>query len=334
MTKPFVSISIPVYNVKPYLKQCLNSVLRQTYTSWECVLVDDGSTDGSGEICDEYAKRDSRFKVVHKKNAGLAAARQTGLENISGKYVVNIDSDDWVEPMHVENMVAAAEENQADIVICPYYENTEEEEIYIECKPSAFDLKTLQVEVLEGVYHAGVVLKLFNRDLFKKNPIQPAPYSYYEDMFTYLSCLQYANKVIYIPKATYHYRFNTESLTNMHNIKTRIRMYEECMLNLSTFINLYDYSDDKKIMRAVYMRANQEKGRLLKYLKKYYQIRPYLLNYFPESPSLINVVDYRSWAHKNILCGRLFPLLIFKLFHYPYRKIKELFSKLYICKNS
>lgn len=327
MTKPLVSISIPVYNQEHYLHQCLDSVLAQTYENWECVLVDDGSTDASGDICDEYAKKNNRFKVIHKKNAGLAAARQTGLENISGKYVVNIDSDDWVEPTHVENMVVAAENSQADIVICPYYQNSEDNQLYMECKPSAFDLQTLQSEVLEGAYHAGVVLKLFNRDLFTKNPIQPAPYSFYEDMFTYLSCLQYAKKVIYIPKATYHYRFNITSLTNTPNLKTRIRMYEECMLNLSTFINLYGYSRDEMLMHAVYVRANDEKGRLLGYLKNYCQIRPYLLKYFPESPSLIKMVDLRTWGYRNALSGRLLPYLIFKSIHFSQRKIKELCSK-------
>lgn len=328
MTKPLVSISIPVYNQELYLRQCLDSVLAQTYEYWECVLVDDGSTDASGKICDEYAKKDNRFKVVHKKNAGLAAARQTGLENISGMYVLNIDSDDWVEPMHVENMVAAAEENHADIVMCPYYKNTEEEEIYMESKPSAFDLKTLQVEVLEGAYHAGVVLKLFNRDLFAKNPIQPAPYSYYEDMFTYLSCLQYAKKVIYIPQATYHYRFNTASLTNMPKIETRIRMYEECMQNMTKLVELYDYQEDETLMNAVYSLANREKSRLLGYFMKYYQIRPYLLKYFSESSKEIDVDDLRSWGTKNAFRGRLLPFMIFKVVHFSNRKIGELFDRM------
>ena len=328
MTKPLVSISIPVYNQEQYLRQCLDSVLAQTYDYWECVLVDDGSTDSSGNICDEYVNKDNRFKVVHKKNAGLAAARQTGLENITGKYVVNIDSDDWIEPKHVEDMVLAAEENQADIVICPYFQNSEDDQFYIECKPSAFDLQTLQCEVLEGVYHAGVVLKLFARKLFTENPIQPAPYSYYEDMFTYLSCLQYTKKIVYIPHATYHYRFNTASLTNTPNLRTRIRMYEECMLNLSTLVNLFNYSKDERFMHSIYTRVNSEKGRLLVFFKRYHRIRPYMLKYFPESPSIIDVIDFRTWGVKNALSGRLLPYLVFKLLHFSRRKIKKL---CYLC---
>jgi len=331
--KPLVSISIPVYNQEHYLYQCLDSVLAQTYDRWECVLVDDGSTDSSGIICDEYAKKDNRFKVVHKKNAGLAAARQTGLDNIVGKYVVNIDSDDWIDSKHIENMVMAAEENQADIVICPYFQNSENYQLYIECKPSAFNLQTLQCEVLEGVYHAGVVLKLFARSLFTENPIQPAPYSYYEDMFTYLSCLQYAKKVIYIPQATYHYRLNSVSLTNTPDLKTRVQMYEQCMLNLSAFIELYNYGEDPKLLRAIYSRANHEKGRLLVFFKRYHKIKPYLLKYFPESPSIISVTDLSTWGVKNALCGRILPFMIFKVFNYPRKKIYKLFSKICICKN-
>jgi len=329
-----ISIIIPIYNQELYLRTCIESVLAQTYDNWECVLVDDGSTDYSGKICDEYAKTDNRFKVIHKKNAGLAAARQTGLDNISGKYVVNIDSDDWIDPKHIENMVVAAEKCHADIVICPYFENIDDKQLHMECKPSAFDLQTLRCEVLEATYHAGVVLKLFNRDLFTQHPIQPAPYSYYEDMFTYLSCLQYAKKVIYIPEATYHYRYNTSSLTNTPNLRTRIRMYEECMMNLSTFVDLYDYSVDGMFMHSIYSRANLEKERLLVFFKKYHKIRPYILKYFPESPSIMSVIDLRSWGVKNVLSGRLWPYLIFKVLHFTQRKIKALYSKLGICKNS
>lgn len=327
MSNPLVSISVPVYNQELYLKKCVDSILAQTYDNWECVLVDDGSTDSSGIICDEYAKLDNRIKVIHKQNAGLAAARQTGLENINGKYVINIDSDDWIDCNHIENLVTEAEKEKADIVICPYYQNTESEQRFIECKPTAFDTLTLQCEALNGKYHAGIVLKLISRNLFLNNPIQPAPYSFYEDMFTYLSCLQFAKKVIYLPVATYHYRYNNVSLTNIPNINVRLRMYEQCMLNLLTLIEQFSYNRNDKIMNAIHCRVNFEKGRLLVFFIQYSKIIPYILKYFPDSVSIIEVCDLRTWATKHALTGNVFPFIIFKIVNVIKNRIKNYLKK-------
>jgi len=97
-----VSIIIPVYNVKRYLRQCLDSVLAQTFEDWECLVIDDGSTDGSGMICDEYAAKDARFRVFHKRNGGVSSARNTGLDNARGEWISFIDSDDWVETNYLK----------------------------------------------------------------------------------------------------------------------------------------------------------------------------------------------------------------------------------------
>ena len=113
---PPVSIVIPVYNVSRYLPQCLESVLSQTYQNIEVLIVDDGSTDGSGSICDRFAERDPRIRVIHTDNRGLSAARNLGLESISGAFISFIDSDDWIEPNTVETLVKAALQTKADVV--------------------------------------------------------------------------------------------------------------------------------------------------------------------------------------------------------------------------
>ena len=115
-----VSVTVPIYNTAKYLRQCLDSLKAQTLKNIEFILVDDGSTDISGEICEEYAKKDSRFKVIHQRNGGVAAARQTGLDNAHGEYVIVCDSDDWVEPDMYERMFLKAKETDADIVMCGY----------------------------------------------------------------------------------------------------------------------------------------------------------------------------------------------------------------------
>ena len=113
---PPVSIVIPVYNVSRYLPRCLESVLSQTYQNIEVLIVDDGSTDGSGSICDRFAERDPRIRVIHTDNRGLSAARNLGLESISGAFISFIDSDDWIEPNTVETLVKAALQTKADVV--------------------------------------------------------------------------------------------------------------------------------------------------------------------------------------------------------------------------
>ena len=116
-----ISIIVPVYNVAGFLQKCLDSVIAQTYSDFECVLVDDGSTDKSGAICEEYAAADTRFIVVHKKNEGVALARLTGFEHSKGEFITFIDSDDYVSPYYLEKLVKPILEEDADMVSCDYF---------------------------------------------------------------------------------------------------------------------------------------------------------------------------------------------------------------------
>lgn len=109
---PQISIVIPVYNVEKYLPQCLDSILAQTFTDWECILVNDGSKDCSGSICDQYATRDSRFRVFHKENGGVSSARNLGLQYIRGQWLCFVDSDDYVLPDYLQNLYAVSEGTQ------------------------------------------------------------------------------------------------------------------------------------------------------------------------------------------------------------------------------
>ena len=119
-SKPLVSIIVPVYQVIDYVEECVESLLRQTYTNLEILLVDDGSTDGSGEICDEFARRDNRVSVIHQENQGLSAARNAGLDRAMGEYVAFVDSDDAVLPDFIETLYDMADRYQADIAACAY----------------------------------------------------------------------------------------------------------------------------------------------------------------------------------------------------------------------
>lgn len=118
-----VSVIVPIYNISCYLKKCLDSIINQKYKNLEIVLVDDGSTDGSSKICDDYASYDERIKVIHKKNEGLVRARKTGLLASSGDIIAYVDGDDWIESDMIETLYNIMESQDVDIVMCGRYED-------------------------------------------------------------------------------------------------------------------------------------------------------------------------------------------------------------------
>ena len=113
-----ISIIVPVYKAEKYLSECIDSIISQTYENFELILIDDGSPDNSGKICDEYAEKDKRIKVIHKENAGVSSARNIGLDNASGEYIAFIDSDDFVDKQYLEKLHCNLKHNDADISLC------------------------------------------------------------------------------------------------------------------------------------------------------------------------------------------------------------------------
>ena len=146
---PKISIISPVYNAERYIVKCLDSILVQTFQDWELILVDDGSSDKSGVICDEYAARDSRVIVIHKDNGGVGAARQTGLDAVTGEYVIHADPDDWVEPTMLQELYAKAVAEAADVVIFDYYVDTKKKTSLVKQQPASLDAKNILKELLQ-----------------------------------------------------------------------------------------------------------------------------------------------------------------------------------------
>lgn len=143
-----LSIIIPVYNAAKYLPRCIDSILNQTYPSFELILVDDGSSDGSSEICNEYAKRDARVRVIRQENRGVAAARNTGLDAAAGSFVTFVDSDDWIEPDMYEHLMQTADKYCCDVVMCDCVkEFGYKQEVYThDIKPGHYDYEQLKQE--------------------------------------------------------------------------------------------------------------------------------------------------------------------------------------------
>lgn len=227
MTPPAISVIVPVYKAEAYLHRCVDSLLAQTFGDFELLLIDDGSPDRSGEICDGYAVTDSRVRVFHKQNGGVSSARQFGIDHARGEYVIHADPDDWTEPTMLEALYAKAtgEEPKADMVICDFYVNSPGRQSYKKQQPSAMDRATVGRELFQQL-HGSCCNKLVKRVCYSGNGVKfPENISCCEDLVFNCRLLPYINKVCYLPQAFYHY----EQAGNAHSIVHTYSMkrYEE-----------------------------------------------------------------------------------------------------------
>ena len=221
---PIISISIPVYNVEKYLCQCIESIINQSLIDIEIILVDDGSTDSCGGICDKYAAKDSRIKVIHKENGGLASARQAALEIATGIYFCACDADDWVESDMYEQMYNKAQETGADIIICDYYIEYDNGETVHKQIEKLDDSETdLIGNALNGKLPTSMWNKIYKREIFQKYNISwEQGIDLGEDFLISLKIFRNPVTINYIQKPLYHYRrlMNGNSYTNDISLKT------------------------------------------------------------------------------------------------------------------
>ena len=215
-----ISIIVPVYNVEPYLRKCLDSIVGQKYSDLEILVIDDGSTDESGAICDEYAKKDSRIRVFHTSNFGLSAARNLGVENARGDYLGFVDSDDWIEPDMYEALLNCAEETKSDVSCCGYYRHYSNKEIErpITSVKSSYEGEALIPAAMKvnvfGLYAWNKLYKrcLFNDCMFPQGML-------FEDIATIWRILVKCGRVSCVPNCLYHYNIRKNSLGNTKSMK-------------------------------------------------------------------------------------------------------------------
>lgn len=148
MENPKISVIVAVYKAEAYLHRCVDSLLAQTFQDFEILLIDDGSPDHSGKICDDYANQDARIRVFHKENGGVGSARQCGIDHVRGEYTTHVDPDDWVEPTMLEEMYAKAKEDDADMVLADWYLEYVDDTKYVNQQPSSLDVKTVLSDFL------------------------------------------------------------------------------------------------------------------------------------------------------------------------------------------
>ena len=211
-----VSIIVPVYKVEQYLKRCIESLIHQTYKNIELILVDDGSPDSCGGICDEYATSDNRIKVIHKKNGGLSEARNFGIDSATGNYITFVDSDDFVSENYIEYLLYLLKENNAQISICGFVKFTKEEEI-IKNQPKDNPKVLSSVDALKEIYgKSGAVYiiscgKLYTRNLFESIRFPIA--KLHEDEFITYKLFYYAERIVYSEQMNYYYFIRNDSIT-------------------------------------------------------------------------------------------------------------------------
>jgi len=220
---PLISVLVPVYNVKPYLRHCIGSVLAQTFRDFEMVLVDDGSTDGSGEICDDYISKDSRIRVIHQKNEGLAAARNAAMGSARGTLMTYVDGDDWILPCYLEKLLEALYGTGADMSICqmrPVFNEAADFQDGGERIAIRYDRKRALREMLyQKKMDTSACGKLFFRKMAEK--ILFPTDQWYEDFSTVYKILLNCGTVACLDQPLYAYRQRNGSI--MHSKFTEKR---------------------------------------------------------------------------------------------------------------
>lgn len=303
-----------MYNTEKYIKRCLESIINQTYKHLEIILIDDGSTDSSSKICDDYAKKDSRIEVFHKENQGSSAEKNFGLSIAKGKYISFVDSDDYLEPTIIEKLVKKIESNQSDIAICNFFPNntTNLEE--------TFTSRQALTYIMDKKYFRGYNWnKLYKRELAKDIQFCTDIYMA-EDLLFNCKYLLKAKKCSYIDEKLYHYNCdNNNSISNSKLSKKYLTIID----SYYGLVNLYKenkieylpylYIDEFKVCCDIIYKNSLIKDKKDKLdLKKVYDKKKELFNEITKSK------DIKFRKKIEVCIYGLMPVFIGKL-----RKIKN-----------
>lgn len=302
---PRISVIVAVYCAEKTLQTCLKSLNNQTFNDYEVILVDDGSTDLSGLICDDYARNRSNVIVVHKKNEGVGSARQCGLENASGDYLIHIDPDDWIEPNTLEEMYSCAVLNSSDMVICDFVFHNQGKLTYISQKPKSMN----HAEIMRDFFfdlHGSCCNKLIKRECFVSNKLRfPSNMVVWEDLFVCVCLTLNPIRVSHIPRAFYHYICDANDNSLVKKVSRK---------KLDSMLYFIDYFESKeKFDKSLLLKRKIEAKRtafLLCDIKKdeFFRLLPetndLFLSCFGEMKKIDSLIHFslkRSWLISRIL---------------------------------
>ena len=271
---PKFSILIPVYNVEQYLPRCLDSILSQTFTNFECIIINDCSPDKSSDICDNYALKDLRIKVFHKiQNEGLPQARKTAFEKSTGEYIIFVDSDDWIEKNMLEILSSYLNYN-TDLAVFDYYLEYNDKYVYVNHTIDLID----PFNNIGFVHSPNVWSKVYKREIIKRVVFPKA--SKYEDRCITQQALFYSHNIIKIPYPLYHYFQNPNSLTRYVDISSYLEWQENIIFTVNFLKNnLKDNFIHKK--KGIYDYVNGFKLKVIK--SKVLRKEKKLIKFMPES---------------------------------------------------
>lgn len=242
-----VSIIVPVYQVEKYIRQCIDSILAQTFMDFELILVDDGSKDNSGKICDEYAEKDKRIRVIHQNNSGAAVARNNGMDKATGNYFAFIDGDDYIVPTMLECLYKTIQEEDADIAACNYryvFQNGDEKDFFTENKAEILNGKEIFYNRKnERNYGFWTVVwnKLYKAEAFKNVRFRCG--KYYEDEFWANDIYRLNIKAATVSDCLYYYRQHSASTMRMKNIRRSFDLIEAFEERINVYLKEEKYSD-------------------------------------------------------------------------------------------
>lgn len=310
MEQKLISVIIPVYKVEKYLRRCLDSVTGQTYENLEIVLIDDGSPDNCGSICDEYALKDNRIKVIHKGNTGLSDSRNEGIEASHGEYVLFVDSDDYIHPKMIEELYTNACEKNADVVVCDYVKvNEDEERVWMNQKLPVEAITITDDNRLK--YMLGDTKIIFTvawNKLFRRTVLGDIRFPFgkvHEDEFWTYKILHRAQAVVYLKETLYYYvqrdssimgeHTNIKSLQRLDAYKERIQYYKDRKMPLYEYqmINHYRYFMND-VIDKVYKQGKCTKEEISSYI--YYIRKEILLNIWKYNVSMKTKLGYVLYA--------------------------------------
>lgn len=247
-----ISVIVPVYNVEKYINKCIDSIVNQTYKNLEIILVDDGSLDKCGRICDEYANMDNRIKVIHKENAGVSSARNSGIENSTGSWIAFVDADDWIERNYFTELLRIAKEKDAELILCGYNRitNKKSEKIDNTGELVVLDSKENLNKILNP--QTGYALswaKLYKRDIIGENLFDTTIIVGEDALFNERVSVNINNSCFY-KKSLYNYRIHSNSVVKKFNHSYVNNYLKAIEINRSYLKE--KYNDDKEVIQNYY----------------------------------------------------------------------------------
>ncbi len=333
---PQISIIIPVYNVEKYLHRCVDSILAQTFTDFELILVDDGSPDNCGAICDCYMKQDSRVKVIHQKNQGQAAARNHGIAYASGRWIHFVDSDDFIHPQMLETLYRMVQETHALIGMCHYIAGDQVPKHFFDLIPDMkeFERRDVNENTIEEIYllsrnsddlkYSIVCAKLIAADIVRQIPFDEG--HIYEDTAVVPQWMHLAGKIAWSNEPLYFYWINPSSTMNQSFSPKRYDKFWSWEVQRE-FYERIGYLRMRNHMKKAYVSSGVEMLRVLskagKGQKDWHRISKMVLKKYRESER------YNLWTNeeKRYILSMLYPRLA-KIYWYACavkRRIKRIY---------